>query len=153
MESILWADGPVCPHCGCIDCAYGLTGVHTKPSKKNPEGKERHGLWKCRECRKQFTVRKGTIFEESHLPLHLWLQVIHLMVSSKKVISSYQLHRVLEVTYKTAWFLTRRIREGMRDGALAGLGGGGGLVEVDETFIGEEPGVTKVKMPVAAITR
>lgn len=143
VEAMLWADGPVCPHCGVIDSAYHLVGVRTKPSKKNPEGKERHGLWKCRECRKQFTVRKGTIFEESHLPLHLWLQAIHLMVSSKKGISSHQLHRVLGITYKSAWFLTHRIRECMRGGALAPFGSNGGAVEVDETFIGKEPRVTK----------
>ncbi|AYE87244.1 IS1595 family transposase [Sulfitobacter sp. W002] len=143
VEAMLWADGPVCPHCGVVDSAYPLTGVRTKPSAKNPEGKERHGLWKCRECRKQFTVRKGTIFEESHLPLHLWLQAIHLMVSSKKGISSHQLHRVLGITYKSAWFLTHRIRGCMRDGALAGFGGNGSIVEVDETFIGKEPGVAK----------
>jgi len=137
VEAMLWADGAVCPHCGVIDSAYKLEGVRTKASKKNPEGKERHGLWKCRECRKQFTVRKNTIFEESHLPLHLWLQAIHLMVSSKKGISSHQLHLVLGITYKSAWFLTHRIRECMRDGALAPSGGNGGTVEVDETFIGK----------------
>lgn len=136
VEAMLWADGPVCPHCGVVDRAYRLEGVRTKPSKKNPEGKERHGLWKCRECRKQFTVRKGTIFEESHLPLHLWLQAIHLMVSSKKGISSHQLHRVLGITYKSAWFLTHRIRECMRSGDFSPMGGGGGAVEVDETYIG-----------------
>ncbi len=144
-ESMLWADGPVCPHCGVVDSAYKLEGVRTKASKKNPEGKERHGLWKCRECRKQFTVRKGTIFEESHLPLHLWLQAIHLMVSSKKGISSHQLHHVLGITYKSAWFLTHRIRECMRDGALAQFGGNGGTVEVDETFIGQNPDKPKKK--------
>jgi transposase-like protein len=136
VESILWTDGPVCPHCGVIDRAYRLEGVRTKASKKHPEGKERHGLWKCRDCRKQFTVRKGAIFEESHIEMHKWLQAIHLMVSSKKGISSHQLHRVLEITYKSAWFLTHRIRECMRDGALAPFGGNGGTVEVDETFIG-----------------
>lgn len=145
IESILWADGPVCPHCGVVDRAYKLEGVRTKPSKKNPEGKERHGLWKCRECRKQFTVRKGTIFEESHVEMHKWLQAIHLMVSSKKGISSHQLHRILEITYKSAWFLTHRIRECMRDGALAPFGGNGGTVEVDETFIGENPDKPKKK--------
>ncbi|MCK0167054.1 IS1595 family transposase [Jannaschia sp. S6380] len=143
VESMLWPDGPVCPHCGVVDRAGKLEGVRTKPSKKSPEGKVRHGLWKCRECRKQFTVRKGTIFEESHLPLHLWLQAIHLMVSSKKGISSHQLHRVLGITYKSAWFLTHRIRECMRSGDLAPFGSNGGAVEVDETFIGKEPGVTK----------
>ena len=136
VEGIIWPNGPVCPHCGVVDSAYPLTGVRTKPSAKNPEGKERHGLWKCRECRKQFTVRKGTIFEESHIEMHKWLQAIHLMLSSKKGISSHQMHRVLEITYKSAWFLTHRIRECMRDGALAPFGGNGGTVEVDETFIG-----------------
>jgi transposase-like protein len=145
VESIIWANGTVCPHCRVVDRAYKLEGVRTKPSKKNPEGKERHGLWKCRECRKQFTVRKGTIFEESHLPLHLWLQAIHLMVSSKKGISSHQLHRVLGITYKSAWFLTHRIRECMRSGELAPMGGNGGVVEIDETFIGKEPGMKKAK--------
>jgi transposase-like protein len=138
VEEMLWPDGPVCPHCGVVDRAYRLEGVRTKPSKKNPEGKERHGLWKCRDCRKQFTVRKDTIFEESHLSLHLWLQAIHLMVSSKKGISSHQLHRVLGITYKSAWFLTHRIRECMRSGDLAPFGSNGGAVEVDETYIGTE---------------
>lgn len=145
VEAMLWPEGPVCPHCGVVDRAYRLEGVRSKPSKKNPEGKERHGLWKCRDCRGQFTVRKGTIFEESHIDLHLWLQAIHLMVSSKKGISSHQLHRVLGITYKSAWFLAHRIRECMRDGELAPFGGNGGAVEVDETFIGKEPGVEKAK--------
>jgi transposase-like protein len=138
VEGILWPDGPVCPHCGNCGKVYELKGVRTKPSKKNPEGKERHGLKKCGECRKQFTVRIGTIFEESHIELHKWLQAIHLMVSSKKGISSHQLHRVLEVTYKTAWFLTHRIRECMRTGDLEPFGGNGGEVEIDETYIGKE---------------
>lgn len=116
VESILWPQGPVCPHCGNMDKHYKLTGVRTKPSKKNPEGIERHGLYKCAEvsCHRQFTVRIGTIFEESHLPLHKWLQAIHLICCSKKGISTTQLHRVLEVTLKTAWFLGHRIREAMR---------------------------------------
>ena len=84
VESILWPEGPVCPHCGNVDKHYKLEGVRSKPSKKHPEGVERHGLYKCAECRKQFTVRIGTIFEESHIPLHKWLQAIHLMCSSKK---------------------------------------------------------------------
>jgi transposase-like protein len=112
--------------------------IIARSSTKNPEGKERHGLWKCRACRKQFTVRKGTIFEESHIAMHLWLQAIHLIVSSKKGISSHQMNRVLGITYKSVWFLTHRIRECMRDGALAGFGTDGGIVEVDETFIAKE---------------
>ncbi len=102
VESIIWPEGPVCLRCGVVGRAYKLEGVRTKPGKKNPEGKERFSLWKCRECRTQFTVRKNTIFEESHIEMHKWLQAIHLMMSSKKGISSHQLHRVLEITHKSA---------------------------------------------------
>ncbi|MFT3722656.1 MAG: IS1595 family transposase [Hyphomonadaceae bacterium] len=147
VESILWPNGPVCPHCGGLERAYRLEGVRTKPNAEQREkglpGHERHGLWKCGHCRKQFTVRKNTIFEESHCPLHKWLQAIHLMASSKKGISAHQMHRVLEVQYKTAWFLEHRIREAMRSGTLRPFGGGGGDVEADETFIGREPGKPK----------
>ena len=138
LESIVWPTGPVCPHCGNADenRIYVLAGVLSKPSKKNPEGAERHGLKKCGECRKQFTVRIGTVFEESRLALHLWLQAIHLMCSSKKGISSNQLARVLGITVKSAWFLSHRIREAMRSGDLAPFGSGGGIVEVDETYVG-----------------
>lgn len=114
VETILWPNGPVCHHCGNMERIYSLKGVRTKPSKKNPHGVERHGLYKCGACRKQFTVRMGTIFEESHLPLHKWLQAIHLLCSSKKGISAHQLHRVLECQYKTAWFLGHRIQEHWR---------------------------------------
>lgn len=137
VESILWPEGPVCPHCGNVGKIYELKGVRSKPSKKNPEGVERHGLKKCAECRKQFTVRIGTIFEESHLPLSKWLQAIYLMCSSKKGISSNQLARVLEITVKSAWFLSHRIREAMRRDSFSLMGGGGGIVEVDETYIGK----------------
>jgi len=127
VEGILWADGPVCPHCGGVERFYDLS-------------KTRAGLRKCAQCRKQFTVRIGTLFEDSHLPLHKWLQAIYLMCSSKKGVSSKQIERTLEVTYKTAWFLTHRIREAMRSGDLSPFGSGGGMVEADETFIGREPG-------------
>lgn len=145
VEEILWPEGPVCPHCGSVDKHYRLAGVRTKPSKKNPNGVERHGLYKCAACRGQFTVRMGTIFEESHLPLHKWLQAIHLMCSSKKGISAHQLHRVLECTYKTAWFLAHRIREAMRSDDFTPMGGNGKAVEADETFIGRLYGVPKSK--------
>jgi transposase-like protein len=138
LESLIWPHGPVCPHCGGKERIYKLQGVRTKPSKKNPEGVERHGLKKCGHCRKQFTVRVGTIFEDSHIPLHKWFQAIHLMVSSKKGISSHQLHRTLEINYEAAWFMSHRIREAMRSGGLAPMGGGGGIVEIDETFIGNK---------------
>jgi len=145
VESVLWPDGPVCSNCGCMDRIYVLNGVRSKPSKKNPRGIQRHGLKKCGDCRKQFTVRIGTIFEESHIPLHKWLQAIHLMCSSKKGISSHQLHRVLEITVKSAWFLSHRIREAMRVDIDDEMGGPDQPVEVDETFIGRIAGVEKQK--------
>lgn len=137
VEAILWENGPTCPHCGGVERIYVLSNVRSKPSKKNPEGVVRHGLKKCGQCRQQFTVRIGTIFEESHLELHKWLQAIHLMVSCKKGVSAHQLHRTLEVTYKTAWFLAHRIREAMRNGDLAPMGGAGAVVEADETYFGK----------------
>lgn len=149
VESILWPQGPVCHHCGSMAKHYSLKGVRTKPTKKNPNGVERHGLYKCKDCRKQFTVRMGSIFEETHLPLHKWLQAIHLMASSKKGISAHQLHRVLECTYKTAWFLAHRIREAMRSDDFSPMGGNGKVVEADETYIGRLAG-TPVKTGGAA---
>ena len=134
VESLLWPHGPVCPHCGGVD---RITKV-----KANPEKRIREGLWRCGDCKKQFTVKVGTVFEASKVPLFKWLQAVTLMVSSKKGISSHQLHRVLGITYKSAWFLTHRIRECMRSGEFAPMGGNGGAVEVDETFIGKEPGET-----------
>ena len=139
VEAMLWPEGPVCPHCGCTGRIYELKGVRTKASKKNPEGVERHGLKKCGDCRKQFSVRHGTIFEGSHIPLHKWLQAIFLMTSSKKGISSNQLHRTLGITLKSAWFLSHRIRAAMASGELDPMGRNGGIVEVDETFIGKDP--------------
>ena len=142
LESVIWADGVVCPHCGVTGGrVYDLSDVRGKPSKKSPEGAVRHGLKKCGECRKQFTVKVGTVFEHARMPLHKMLQAVHLMVSSKKGISAHQLSRVLEVQYKSAWFLAHRIREAMRSGDLdIPFGSGGGIVEADETFIGWEPG-------------
>jgi transposase-like protein len=157
VESILWPEGPVCPKCGNCDKHYKLTGVRSKPSNKNPEGIERHGLYKCAECRSQFTVRIGTIFEESKLPLHIWLQAIHLIASSKKGISSNQLHRTLEITLKSAWFLSHRIREAMRTDDLPPMGGDGKTVEVDETYYGRlhdvpvQGGGTAHKMPILTL--
>jgi transposase-like protein len=138
LESIVWADGVVCPHCGVVGGrVYDLAGVRSKPSKKNPEGVVRHGLKKCGECRKQFTVKVGTVFEHARMPLHKMLQAVHLIMSSKKGISAHQLSRILEVQYNSAWFLAHRIREALRAGELAvPFGSGGGTVEVDETYIG-----------------
>lgn len=141
VEAMLWPDGPVCPHCGVIGEAYELKGVRSKSSKKHPEGKERHGLKKCKACGKQFTVRIGTIFESSHIDLHLWLQAIYLMTSGKKGVSANQLHRTLGITLKSAWFMGHRIREAMRDDGAVDFGSGGGVVEVDETFIGHDTAI------------
>src|SRR6476659_6584339 len=135
LESVLWADGKVCPHCGGMD---RITKV-----KANPAKRIRMGLWRCGDCKRQFTVKVGTVFEHARLPLNKALQAVYLMTSSKKGISAHQLHRVLEVTYKTAWFLAHRIREAMRSGELAPFGGEGGVVEVDETFIGRKEGEHK----------
>jgi len=135
LERIIWADGKVCPHCGGLD---RITKV-----KANPEKRIRLGLWRCGDCRKQFTVKIGTVFEHARLPLHKALQAVYLMTSSKKGISAHQLHRTLEVTYKTAWFLAHRIREALRSGDLAPFGGAGSIVEVDETFIGRLKGMPK----------
>lgn len=128
LESVVWNDGITCPHCGVVGGrVYDLSGVRGKPSKKEPKGAIRHGLKKCGECRKQFTVKVGTVFEHARMPLHKMLQAVHLIVSSKKGVSAHQLCRVLEVQYKSAWFLAHRIREAMRSGDLAvpyGIGGG-----------------------------
>lgn len=123
LEALRWPNGPVCPHCG----AEGGYPIQTA---------RRAGLYKCKhkECRKQFTVTVGTVFERSKIPLTKWLMATYLMCSSKKGISSHQLHRMLGVQYKTAWFMTHRIREAMREGFDTPLGGGGKIVEVDETF-------------------
>lgn len=135
LESVIWADGAVCPHCGGID---RITKV-----KANAEKRIRMGLWRCGDCKKQFTVKVGTVFEHMRLPLHKALQAVYLVTSSKKGISAHQLHRTLEVTYKSAWFLLHRIREAMRDGDVTIFGGNGGVVEVDETFIGKKKGAVK----------
>ena len=137
LERIIWNGEPVCPHCGGLD---RITKV-----KANPEKRIRMGLWRCGDCKRQFTVKVGTVFEHLRLPLHKALQAAYLMTSSKKGISAHQLHRVLEITYKSAWFLAHRIREAMRSNDPGFFGEGGGIVEVDETFIGTEPGVTEKK--------
>jgi transposase-like protein len=132
LESVLWEDGAICPHCGALD---RLTKVKANPSKRI-----RLGLWRCGHCKGQFTVKMGTVFEHARIPLNKMLQAVYLMTSSKKGISSHQLHRVLEITYKSAWFLAHRIREAMRSGDLAPFGQDGGAVEVDETYIGHKEG-------------
>lgn len=128
VEARIWPHGPVCPKCGVIGRAGKLGGAST-----------RIGVYKCYDCRKPFTVKVNTIFESSHIKLHLWLQAIFLIASSKKGISANQLHRTLGITLRSAWFMGHRIREAMRTGELdVPFGSGGGEVEVDETFIGRD---------------
>jgi transposase-like protein len=128
LERVRWPDGPVCPHCGVV--RDGITAVEGTKRAHRP------GLYHCNNCGKQFTVTVGTVYESSHIPLHKWLLATHLMTASKKGISAHQLHRMLGITYKSAWFMAHRIREGMREFHAGPLGGEGKTVEADETYIG-----------------
>lgn len=127
LEATRWPHGPICPHCGVVDQATGLKGKAHRP-----------GLYQCNACREQFTVTVGTVFERSKVPLNKWLLATYLISSSKKGISAHQIGRTLGVTYKTAWFMMHRIREAMAPASHAPMGGGGGTVEVDETYIGTD---------------
>jgi hypothetical protein len=145
VEGQLWPEGPTCPHCGNVNSKRigRLEGVRSKPSKKNPQGVVQIGLRKCYACRgPAFTVRKGTIFEDSHLPLRMWLQAIHLLCASKKGISTRQLQRMLNCGMKTAWHLSHRIREIMKPSEPnTPVGGEGKTLEADWTYIGRKPGM------------
>jgi transposase-like protein len=136
LESVLWAGGPTCPHCGNADASKigRLQGKST-----------RLGVRKCYACRKPFTVKVGTVFESAHIPLHKMLQAVYLLTSSKKGFSAHQLHRTLGITYKSAWFLAHRIREAMRTGKLAPMGGAGRAVEADETYLWNKEGVKEAR--------
>jgi hypothetical protein len=131
LESLLWNDGPVCPKCGVIDEA-GVTELQKLPGYKSHG---RTGLHQCKGCRAQFTVTVGTIFEDSHIPIHKWLLAIHLMCSSKKGISALQIQRNLELgSYRTAWFMCHRIRWAMTQSPMVEKLSG--AVEADETYVG-----------------
>lgn len=135
LEAIRWPSGPVCPHCGSVNNAYKTKRV---------------GKYRCadKDCRSDFSVTVGTLFERSHIPLHIWFQATYLLCSSKKGISTHQLHRMLGVTYKTAWFMSHRIREAMRPFKYPSLmGRDGGTVEVDETFWGHRPKRRYIRKP------
>jgi transposase-like protein len=133
LEAIRWPDGPVCPHCGVVGEAYKLQGKSTRP-----------GLWKCKGCRKPFTVTVGTIFADSHIPLSKWLLAYHLLCASKKGMSAHQLHRMLKVTYRSAWFMAHRIRYTMTQEPLSSKLAG--VIEIDETYVG---GKFRIKHPQA----
>jgi transposase-like protein len=127
FEAIRWPDGPVCPHCGVVGNATELKGASTRP-----------GVYKCKDCRKPFTATIGTLYERSHIPLHKWLLATRLLCSSKKGMSAHQLWQTLGFgSYRTAWFMAHRIREGRREAHLPEpMGGEGKMVEIDETFVG-----------------
>jgi len=140
FEALRWPDGRVCPHCGVIGNSTELKGATTRP-----------GLYKCKvkECRKPFTAIMGTVYEGSHIPLHIWLYATHLMCASKKGISAAQLHRMLGFgSYKSAWFMAHRIREAMRTENLSPMGSDGGDVMADETFFGKDPDAGSSRMAI-----
>ncbi len=137
LEANRWGGEPNCPHCGSLRV-------------RRMGGKTQAGMFLCNDCRDKFTVRTGSVMERSHVPLHKWLMATHLLAASKKGISAHQIHRMIGVTYKTAWFLMHRIREGM-DGAAgnAPLGGGNKVVEADETYVGGKAKNRATRKPAA----
>ena len=135
LESLRWPNGAFCPHCGCKQVYKIVSRQQT--AVVSGQRKQRQGLYSCSDCRKQFTVTVGTVFEASHISIAKWMMAVFLLCSSKKGISSHQLHRMLKLTYKTAWFMSHRIHYAMKEGPLAGLLGG--VVEIDETFVGGKP--------------
>jgi transposase-like protein len=154
LESLRWPNGPACPHCGGAD-PYRLTARTVTPGKRSA----RPGLWKCRACRKQFTVKVGTIFESSHIPVSKWLMAIHLICASKKGMSALQFQRMLGMTYRSAWFMAHRLRHAMAEDGTFQLDG---IVEADETYVGARhkrgtkrgrPGPDSHKVPVVALVQ
>jgi len=131
LEARLWPNGPMCGHCGTVDESRALSS--------------RPGTHQCNACRKQFTVTVGTVFERSHIPLNKWLLATFLFCASKKGVSAHQMHRLLDITYKSAWFMMHRLREAMTPGGGAGLGGAGQIVEADETYLLKGDGKKKAE--------
>src|SRR6185312_2082771 len=125
LEASRWPEGPVCPHCGQMETVKALGGKSMGA-----------GWYHCNDCREKFTVRVGTLYERSHIPLHKWLLATHLLTSSKKGMSAHQLHRMLGITYKSAWFMAHRIREAMKTSFSGPMGGKGKSVQADETYYG-----------------
>lgn len=135
LEARVWPNGPVCPHCGATgDDVTKLEGKKHRP-----------GVYQCNQCREQFTVTVKTVFERSKIPLSKWLAALFLMTASKKGVSAHQVHRSLGISYKSTWFMMHRLREAMRSGGLAPMGGSGEVVEVDETYYGKQAGHEKGK--------
>lgn len=135
LEALHWPEGPICPHCGSL-AAKRLPPQKGRKTKAHPEGALRKGVVQCNDCRQQYTVTVGTVFESSKVPLHKWLYVNHVLCSSKKGTSAHQIARNIGVTYKTAWFMMHRIREAMKETHSGPMGGFGSTIEADETFVG-----------------
>lgn len=135
LEALHWPEGPFCPHCGSF-AAKRLPPQAGRKTKAHPEGALRKGVVQCNDCRQQYTVTVGTVFESSKVPLHKWLYVNHVLCSSKKGTSAHQIARNIGVSYKTAWFMMHRIREAMKDTHSGPMGGFGETIEADETFVG-----------------
>lgn len=152
LEALHWPFGPVCPHCESKKTKR-LPPQRGRKTKAHPEGMIREGVVQCNDCRQQFTVTVGTVFESSKVPLHKWLLANHLIVASKKGISAHQLHRMLGVTYKTAWFMAHRIREAMVPTDNEPMGGPGGTVEVDETYLGRDKTKPLSRTPIQHMNR
>lgn len=143
LEELRWPNNEVvCPKCGCMSKIKPTT-MKNKPTKKNPDPKPVEGYYHCGDCRKRFTVRTGTIYERSHIPLHKWVLATQLLCSSKKGMSTHQLHRMLGITYKTAWFMSHRIREAMSNTDPELMGGEGESIQADETYFGTKDVITK----------
>jgi transposase-like protein len=134
LEARVWPQGPICPHCGNVD-QDKITALNGKA--------HRPGLYQCAECREQFTVTVKTVFERSKIPLTKWLAALFLLTASKKGVSAHQIHRSLAISYKSSWFMMHRLREALRSGGLAPMGGAGQITEIDETVIGRMEGAPK----------
>jgi transposase-like protein len=129
LEARVWPNDPVCPHCSATgDDVTALNGKAHRP-----------GLYQCSACREQFTVTVKTVFERSKIPLSKWLAALFMMTASKKGVSAHQIHRLLGISYKSSWFMMHRLREAMRQGGLAPMGGSGSTIEADETYFGTIP--------------
>ena len=149
LESLMWPDGPLCPHCGSVN-AKRLPPQARKVTAAHPGGSVRRGVIQCNDCGDQYTVTVGTVFERSKVPLNKWLLANHLLCASKKGMSGHQFARMLGVTYKTAWFMMHRIREAMTPANPAPLGGGDqAVVEADETYVGGKARNRATRKPAA----
>ena len=144
LEALRWSNGCSCPLCGGTEKIKPVK-MMSKPSVSNPESIEVKGYYHCGDCRRKFTVRTGTVYERSHVPLNIWVLATHLLCSSKKGMSAHQLHRMLGVTYKTAWFMAHRIRESMIEDNNGPMGGPGKNVQADETYIGKKKDVPELR--------